>query len=215
MAKKPAERFQSMAELDLALAPFDEQALPLELQPGSTAGDRAAAATAQTVLRQSAATVQSSNLDAAMRSVKLARPGLVFFTGLGALWLLAGTLVTVASIFRLVRSGADLTQSEVIISFVGALGALGTPGVLWIRHLKSEIWPSTPRAIEAQQQLRRTVLYSAATAGIGALTVQLFEVVLKRNGQGLSRPGWALAVIGAALFVGVVTWVALRRSEKH
>jgi uncharacterized membrane protein len=55
------------------------------------------------------------------------------------------------------------------------------------------------------------VLYSAATAGIGALIVQLFEVVLKRHGEGLARPGWALAIISAALFVGVATWVALRR----
>ena len=213
MAKNPAERFQSMAELDLALMPFDERAQEIDVQSGAVApSDRNAAATAKTVLRQSAAaTVQSASMDEAMRSVKLARPGLVFFTGLGGLWLLAGTLVTVASAIRLVRSGADLTQSEVIISLIGALGALGTPAVLWIRHLRKEVWPSTPRALEAQQRLRRTVLYSAATAGIGALIVQLFEVVLKRNGQGLARPGWALSIIGAALFVGVVTWVALRR----
>jgi hypothetical protein len=111
----------------------------------------------------------------------------------------------------MVRNGADLTQSEAIISLVGALGALGTPAFLWIRHLNREVWPSTPRAIEAQQRLRRTVLYSAATAGIGALIVQLFEVVLKRHGEGVARPGWALTIIGAALFVGVVTWIALRR----
>jgi len=211
MAKNPAERFQSMAELDAALVPFDEQQSTIDLAPGSSVIDRSPAATAKTVLRQSAATVQSANMDEAMRSVKLARPGLVFFTGLGGLWLLAGALVTVASAIRLVRSGADLTQSEAIISLVGALGALGTPGFLWIRHLRSDVWPSTPRALEAQQRLLRTVLYSAATAGIGALIVQLFEVVLKRHGEGLARPGWALAIISAALFVGVATWVALRR----
>jgi len=37
--------------------------------------------------------------------------------------------------------------------------------------------------------------------------------VLKRHGEGVARPGWALAIIGAALFVGVVTWVALRRRD--
>jgi serine/threonine protein kinase len=211
MAKKPAERFQTMAELDAALVPFDDQHQHIDVAPGSGVIDRSAVATAKTVLRQSAATVQSANMDEAMRSVKLARPGLVFFTGLGGLWLLAGALVTVASAIRLVRSGADLTQSEAIISLVGALGALGTPAFLWIRHLHREVWPSTPRAIEAQQRLRRTVLYSAATAGIGALIVQLFEVVLKRQGEGVARPGWALTIIGAALLVGVATWVALRR----
>jgi hypothetical protein len=34
-------------------------------------------------------------MEQATRTVKLARPGLVFFTGLGGLWLLAGALVTV------------------------------------------------------------------------------------------------------------------------
>jgi hypothetical protein len=82
--------------------------------------------------------------------------------------------------------------------------------VLWIRHLSREIWPSTPRAIEAQQRLRRTVLYSAATAGIASLVVHLFEVLLKRNGGGLSRPGWGLFVIGVALSAGVATWLAMR-----
>jgi serine/threonine-protein kinase len=207
MAKNPAERFQTMAELDAALVPFDDQQQHIDVAPRSGVIDRSAVATAKTVLRQSAATVQSANMDEAMRSVKLARPGLIFFTGLGGLWLVA----TVASAIRMVRNGADLTQSEAIISLVGALGALGTPAFLWIRHLNREVWPSTPRAIEAQQRLRRTVLYSAATAGIGALIVQLFEVVLKRHGEGVARPGWALTIIGAALFVGVVTWIALRR----
>jgi hypothetical protein len=144
----------------------------------------------------------------ATRLVKLARPGLVFFTALGLLWLLAGALVLVGSIIRLIRGGADLTQAETVISFVGAALALGTPAFLWGRHLRSEIWPSTPRSIETQQRLRRTVLYSAATAGIGALMVQVFEVVIRRNGGGLARPSWALFVIGAALVVGVATWIA-------
>jgi serine/threonine-protein kinase len=209
MAKKPAERFQTMAELDAALSPFDTTAT-IDVASGSTIIDRSAAATAKTVLRQSAATVQSANFDEAARAVKLARPGLVFFTGLGGGWLLACALVSVASAIRLVRGGADLTQSEVVISVVGALCALGTPAVLWIRHLRREVWPSTPRALEAQARLRRTVLYSAATAGIAALIVQLFEVLLERHSVGLSRPGWGLFMIGWALMIGVATWIAQR-----
>lgn len=210
MAKEPAERFQTMAELDAALAPFDEPVSEPGPAPVVPSGERFKTATAKTELRQAAATVQSATRDEATRAVKLARPGLVFFTGLGGLWLLSCALVSVASCLRLARGGADLTQSEVVISLVGALCALGTPAVLWIRHLRHEVWPSTPRALAAQQRLRRTVLYSAATAGIVALIVQLFEVLLRRRSEDLSRPGWALSVIGCALFVGVATWVALR-----
>jgi serine/threonine protein kinase len=214
MAKNPAERFQSMAELDLALSPFDTQE-PIELAVGSTVIDRAAAATAKTELRQSAATVQSANMDDAARAVKLARPGLVFFTGLGGAWLLACALILVASSIRLIRGGADLTESEVVISLIGALCALGTPAVLWIRHLAREVWPSTPRAIEAQKRLRRTVLYSAASAGIASLVVQLFEVLLHRNGAGVARAGWALAIICLALAVGAATWLTMRQRLRN
>ncbi len=214
MAKNPGERFQSMAELDAALLPFDDHATRIDVEPISAVGDRSAVATAKTQLRQSAATVQSGSVEEATRTVKLARPGLVFFTALGGLWLLACALVTVGSSIRLIRAGADLTQSEAVMSLIGALCALGTPAVLWIRHLAREIWPSTPRAIEAQLRLRRTVLYSAATAGIVALVVQVLEVLLKRNGSALSRPGWALFMIIAALAVGAGTWYALRPRVK-
>ncbi|HKY38136.1 MAG TPA: serine/threonine-protein kinase [Polyangiaceae bacterium] len=210
MAKNPAERFQTMAELDAALAPFDAASTAVEIEPGAHTETRREAATAKTVLRPTSPTVQSASLDDAARAVKLARPGLVFFTGLGGLWLLACVLVTVASGMRLMRGGADLTQSEATMSLVGALLTMATPAVLWIRHIAREVWPSTPRAIETQQRLRRTVLYSAATAGIAALVVQLFEVLLWRHGSGIARPGWALFVIGVALATGVATWFALR-----
>ncbi len=207
MAKSPAERFQSMAELDAALAPFDTTET-IDVSSGATLIDRSAAATAKTVLRSSA-TAPSASADEAARSVKLARPGLVFFTGLGGLWLLGCALVTVASAIRLVRGGSDLTQSEAVISLIGALCGLGTPAVLWIRHLGREVWPSTPRALEAQKRLRRTVLYSAATAGIVGGLVQLLEVLINRTGAAVAEPGWALVTIGAALFVGAATWVGL------
>jgi peptidoglycan biosynthesis protein MviN/MurJ (putative lipid II flippase) len=95
------------------------------------------------------------------------------------------------------------------MSLVGALGTLAAPAVLWIRYIGREIWPSTPRAIETQQRLRRTVLYSAAAAGIAALVAQLFEVVVWRSGSGLARPGWALFVIGVAVLFALTTWFAL------
>lgn len=210
MAKNPAERFQTMAELDAALAPFDVAGPPLDLEPGAqSAAARREAATANTVLRPTSPTVQSASMDGAARAVKLARPGLVFFSMLGAAWLLACLLVTAASSIRLIRGGADLTPTEAIMSLIGALGTLAAPAVLWARHIAREIWPSTPRAIEAQQRLRRTVLYSAATAGISALVVHLLELLIRRQSSGVSWPGWALLVIGVALLTAVATWLAM------
>jgi serine/threonine-protein kinase len=209
MAKNPSERFQSMGELDLALAAFDQQLAPA-IAPSVPELDCTAAATAKTVLRPTAPTVQSSS-DATTRAVRLARPGLVFFTLLGGLWLLANLLVGAASGIRILRDGADLTETEVALATIGALCALATPAVLWIRHLARGVWPSTPRAMEAQTRLRRTVLYSAAAAGMAALVAQVFEVVIERHGIGIARPGWALFVFGVALIAGIATWMSSRK----
>jgi len=209
MAKNPGERFQSMAELDAALLPFDELFAQIAVEPASSSADRAAVSTAKTQLRQSAATVQSANIEEATRTVKLARPGLVFFTMLGGLWLLSCVLVAVGSCVRRFRSDGEITSMDAVLISIGAVCALGTPAVLWIRHLAREVWPSTPRAIEAQLRLRRTVLFSAATAGIVALAAQLTEGVLKQKAGGISAPFWALSMVVAALSVGAATWIML------
>ncbi|HYP88643.1 MAG TPA: serine/threonine-protein kinase, partial [Polyangiaceae bacterium] len=216
MAKNPGERFQSMAELDAALQPFDELSTHIAVESGGPIADRAAVSTAKTQLRQSAATVQSANMEEATRTVKLARPGLVFFTALGGIWLLGCVLVAVGSAIRAIRppEKAELGASEALLILIGAVCALGTPAVLWIRHLAREVWPSTPRAIEAQLRLRRTVLFSAATAGIVALTAQLIEGVLKQKASAVATPFWALSMVVAALSVGAATWLAQRQRPK-
>ena len=118
-------------------------------------------------------------------------------------------LVAVASCIRFFRGvGAEVTPSEALMISIGAACALGTPAVLWIRHLAREVWPSTPRAIEAQRRLRRTVLFSAATAGIIALAAQLIDGVLKQKGSAVAAPFWALSMIATALAVGAATWIA-------
>ncbi len=112
-----------------------------------------------------------------------------------------------ATAIRQFSPETDLTQVEVTLTLVGALATLVTPFVLWVRFVARDVWPSTPRAIETQQRLRKTVLYSAAAAGIGALLVELFEVVLERHGIGVARPFWAFLVVGAAALVLIVTWL--------
>ena len=57
-------------------------------------------------------------------------------------------------------------------------------------------------------RLRRVVLYSAASYGLSAVLVQLFEGVVGRNGLGIARPGWSLFVFVVALVVGMLTWMA-------
>ncbi|HEX3773644.1 MAG TPA: serine/threonine-protein kinase [Polyangiaceae bacterium] len=214
MAKLPAERFQTMEALEQALAPFDApDASPavtiISPATAAAANERPPTlmeAAARTLLATPGSGTMQDALEETARNVRLARPGLVFFTGLGLFWGFVNVVVVAAALVRLVR-GTDLSIAEVTLSIIGVLATLSSPTAIWIRHLRRTVWPSTPRSVEMVMRLRRTVLYSAAAYGLGAVLVQLFEGVVGRNGLGVARPGWSLFVFVVALIVGALTWL--------
>ena len=216
MDKTPSQRFSSMDVLEQALAPFDaaDAELPASSRkPVSAAADAPVptlfeAATRTLLAGPSGGSVQEALAETA-RSVRLARPGLVFFTALGLFWGFVNVVVVAAALVRLVR-GADLSPAEVTLAVVGVLATLASPAVLWVRHLHREVWPSTPRSLAMLTRLRRVVLYSAAAYGLGAVLVQLFEGVVGRNGLGVARPGWSLFVFLISLIVAALSWVGSR-----
>jgi serine/threonine protein kinase len=214
MAKSPNERFSSMDALEQALAPFDSpDALPpapvaavspvSSNEPPSSLFEEAA----RTLLATPSPGSVHDALEETARNVRLARPGLVFFTALGLFWGFVNVVVVAAALVRLVR-GTDLSTAEVMLSVIGVLATLSSPAAIWIRHIRRAVWPSTPRSMEMAMRLRRVVLYSAASYGLSAVLVQLFEGVVGRNGLGIARPGWSLFVFVVALVVGALTWVA-------
>ncbi|HEY4107262.1 MAG TPA: serine/threonine-protein kinase [Polyangiaceae bacterium] len=214
MAKLPAERFQTMEALEQALAPFDApDALPVATIISATASAAANGrpatlmeAAARTLLATPGSGTMHDALEETARNVRLARPGLVFFTALGLFWGFVNVVVVAAAMVRLVR-GTDLSTAEVTLSIIGVLATLSSPTAIWIRHVRRTVWPSTPRSVEMVVRLRRTVLYSAAAYGLAAVLVQLFEGVVGRNGLGVARPGWSLFVFVVALIVGALTWL--------
>ncbi|HYQ30514.1 MAG TPA: hypothetical protein VER04_24960, partial [Polyangiaceae bacterium] len=214
MAKSPSERFASMDALEHALAPFDAPDAHLPAPSAKSVSDPMSTPAPTTLLQAAArtllATPSSTSVRGVMeqtaRDVRLARPGLVFFTAFGLFWSFVNVVVVAAALVRLVR-GADLSTAEVTLSIVGVLATFASPAVIWIRHVRSDVWPSTPRSMEMVVRLRRVVLYSAAAYGLGAVLVQLFEGVVGRNGLGVARPGWSLFVFVIALTVGVLTWL--------
>ncbi|HYQ43650.1 MAG TPA: serine/threonine-protein kinase [Polyangiaceae bacterium] len=216
MAKSPSERFATMDALEQALAPFDAPDAHLPAVSPKSASDPTGTPAPTTLLQAAArtllATPPSTSVREAMeqtaRDVRLARPGLVFFTALGLFWGFVNVVVVAAALVRLIR-GTDLSTAEVTLSIVGVLATFASPAVIWIRHVRSEVWPSTPRSMEMVVRLRRVVLYSASAYGLGAVLVQLFEGVVGRNGLGVARPGWSLFVFVIALAVGILTWLGL------
>jgi len=223
MAKSPNERFSSMEALEQALTPFDTAApLPAPTTPTLISAPASNAApsslfeeAARTLLATPSPGSVHDALEETARSVRLARPGLVFFTALGLFWGFVNVVVVAAALVRLVR-GTDLSTAEVTLSVIGVLATLSSPAAIWIRHIRRAVWPSTPRSLEMALRLRRVVLYSAASYGLSAVLVQLFEGVVGRNGLGIARPGWSLFVFVVALVVGMLTWMASgARGREH
>jgi hypothetical protein len=123
--------------------------------------------------------------------------------------LAASLTVAIAAVIRQFRA-ADLNASETALLPLGVLAGLVTPAILWVRYLMRDVWPRTPLAVDLGARVRRTVLYSTTAYGIGALFVQLFEVVFNRNAAGLVRPSWALLSFFVACAVAAASWFVTR-----
>jgi serine/threonine protein kinase len=213
MAKDPKDRYQSMTELERELSGFDPELLsrPSTAPPDSLPPDPSA----KTVVRRPSPRALRASLEQTQQSVRVARPGLLLFSGLGFAWLLANVAVAIGGVIRLVRGDAsDLSQVEAVLSIFGVTAALVTPLVLWIRHLSRDVWPSTPKSLELMAQLRGTVLYSAAAYGIAALAIQLALSVIERRSALTARPVWTLLTFVVALATAVTSWLMLRSRRK-
>jgi serine/threonine protein kinase len=218
MAKKVGDRYTSMAELDQELAAFDtapvisptsatDPAPPATVGPGSV--DRATKT--KTLFTHVSPRSLGEAMEETTRSVRLARPGILFFTTLGLFWVLINVSVASGAAIRLARgTESDLSGAEAVMALVGVLAALATPIWLWVRHLRTEIWPSTPRSVQWMGRLRMAVLFSSAAYGITALLVQMFEVIVARHSLGVARPGWALLTFLVAMAVASLTWFLTR-----
>jgi len=209
MAKNPADRYQTMAELDHELAAFDPElahrpSLAPTVPPPPDEGPTSKSAT---VVRRLSPKAIHAALARTQQSVQVARPGLLLFTSLGFLWLLASLAVMIGSIIRYAREDTgDLSQVEAVLSIVGVAAALVTPLVLWLRYLFRAVWPSTPKSLETMARLRATVLYGAAAYGIAALFVQLFLVIVQRHASLASRPIWSLFALVIGFATSVISW---------
>ena len=210
MAKDPKDRYQSMTELERELSGFDPELLSRPSAAPPPESILPPDPHAKTVVKRPSPRQARATMEQTQQSVRVARPGLLVFSGLGFAWLIANVAVAVGGVIRLSRGEtSDLSQVEAVLSIVGVTAALVTPLVLWIRHLARDVWPSTPRSLELMARLRGTVLYSAAAYGIAALTVELAFAVVERRSAMVARPAWALFTFVIALGTSVVSWLML------
>jgi serine/threonine-protein kinase len=184
MAKRPQDRYASMAELEAELAPWDvgDGELVVAPQHGNSAVPALVAP-------------RNSSADQRARAVGMARPMVLILGGLG-LFFAAGSLMTlITAIVRLARGGgaaANLTGSEAAFLIVGFVFALLTPTILVVRYLRRKIWDNSAKAMELSERLSRPVITGLCAYGFGTLLIKLLEGVLVRRAVGVAWPVWDL-----------------------
>jgi hypothetical protein len=138
------------------------------------------------------------------RTVRSARPLVVFLSILSYLWVTAGIVVFAVDIIRWVGGrGQAVTGKEVLILVIGMLLASATPLVLWVRYLRQQVWRNTPRCLRLKDTLRAGLAASVLTYGVLAFAIVLVEGSVLRLPLGQSKGGWDGLAILPALLVGV------------
>jgi serine/threonine protein kinase len=230
MSKDPRERYQTTAELDFALAPFDTggaPATPLLVPAASASGSPSGVMAASRVSSASLAmpAAGTSSLEATARTmmagiggappsaelattaVRRARPTIVLVgSGIG-LWLVGGSVDALAGIVRYLH-GIELTMTEAMLLFFGILFIIATPAVILVMRVRRFVWPNSVRAMELASDLRRTAAAALVTYGTLALLVRaLFTVVLRDSAslaEGLLDAGlFAASALGALIAGGL------------
>jgi serine/threonine protein kinase len=207
MAKEPADRYQSMEELEMALEPFD---LGPVAGPGAQAGlaprqgptivsahNVHADPTARTMMASSAAT--------SGEAAKLSRPTIILSTFGLTLWLACGLVDAVAGLVRATRDG-DLTPVEVILLMVGC-GIIVLLGAIYFAvHIRKKVWGNSVRALELSTDLRRTFFGAFVTYAVVTLGARLAMTVILRQSAVVANGAWDVLAFSASFLVAVVVW---------
>lgn len=202
MAREPEDRYQSMAELDAALAPHDEREM-LSLPDKSS--------------RMSAVKVpQSSMVDASdhARQIADARPQLLLYFGLGAGMLLFSLFTAIGGSLRLFRDDQlpTLTGLEAGIVAAVLIAALATPAFLIFRNLLRSTWSNTARVLEALRLVRDPVLAGLGGYGLVAISLRMLETFVLRTQIGIAWPLWDVLLPVAGLVCALTAYFVRRGS---
>lgn len=217
MAKEPADRYQTMAELDAALAEFDTRA-PLassSLLDATNTGTLPVSGLDKTVIAVTGLGTGEQSASLA-REAKRARPMLIVYTLMGYAWLVAGLVSGIADVLRFMRAPNDtVTYTEAVLLTLGVGLATLTPLALWVRYLKRDIWRNTMRSLNLSRQVGAAVGVSLATYGALMLLLQVLEGVVLRLPLNSGQPALSGLLFGLGLVAGWGAWVRqarLRRS---
>jgi hypothetical protein len=166
MARVPDERYQSMAELRVALEAYYDRCMA-DAPPSTDAPQRPIAPSM--VLQQ----------DGYDENVATARPRLLAY-GVGFFVLLGLGLLTSLASLELWTGRLRLTRIEGLLLLSGVIGTLLTPAFLLFRRLKKAIWNSHSKVLASLANLRTALFVGLVVYGIGALALHVVDDVVSR-----------------------------------
>ncbi len=201
LARDLADRFQSMADLDAALAEL--------VGAHPTAEPSVTSSESRPTGSEAALAVPETRLEA-RRQVARARPTLVAMTALGVL-VAAGIAVDLLG--RLIASrAADGIPSgtEGVLVVIGVLAAIGTPTGLWIRFLRQRVWNNSRRAVALARRTTATVTAAASTYAAVVVGARILDLGLAATPSATTG---LLAAITASVAAAVAVVVAIRTTR--
>jgi serine/threonine protein kinase len=227
MAKDPRERYQTMIELDDALAPFEVADAPqsevmqsilkkaevmqsiLKKGEGTRVSSRPMRNRLDTLQdgARTLMTASGTSQERDAREARLARPLIIGFSLAIAVWFVGGVVAALGGTVRWVRGG-ELTITESILLVLGSGLLAMTPAVLFAMHVKKVVWPNSVRALELASDLRRTAAIALVTYGAGSIVTRILYTVFLRHAAELSSGAWdallfLVSFLGALIAGGV------------
>jgi len=202
IAREPEERFQSMAELDAALAGLVGEVKPV------VAGAPAPVEGPSTVEGLSPLALEA-NAEAG-RVVQRARPTIVLTTILGFL-LVVGLVSDLAARLIAYTSGeGGVTGSEGVLVVLGVVATLATPLGLWIRMLVTRVWRNSMRAVALARRSTTTVAAAASAYASVVLLGRVLDLGLSDDPH-TSSGLLAAIVASSAAVIGAASGILLPR----
>lgn len=213
MAKKPDDRWKTMAELEAALLPFDPwptaapgQA-PLSVPAATASGPTDPGA--RTVLVRGA----PQTISRATREAQLARPLLVGVSLVGAAGVYLGTCDAIGGGVMLLTHD-HLSPLNAVLLMVGVFAAGLTPLVLFVRHVWRNVWGSTVRAIAYARKLSLGISTGLSVYGGLSLLVRFVHDVAQQAPRETAWPGWSGLLFGCGVVAALFAVLLSRLGER-
>lgn len=210
MAKDARDRYQTMAELEKALAAFESSSailpsvpvMPLAVAEGvdpKATGARRAFDAMQVVLGSSSVAPPAMT---STREAKLARPTIVLASTALGFWFIGGTAAALGGLVRVLHDG-EITVTESVLLLVGVLFAAATPVGIYVSHVKKKIWPNSVRAVQVASDLKRITGSALVSYGALGMANRLVHTIFLRSSHRLASGVWDVGLFVLSVLIAL------------